>query len=557
VRRSRLVSTLTAVTILGGLCLTAPSALAAPAQPTTDAAASQGSSRHALAVLHRAQAAFGSATATTSPAPFSASGDAARRQRPIDGTMTMLALSRVMPQLRGTDRAAARSILARPTDGTQSDAVSWRASEIAAGQAECSTNVCVNYTTATAFGNAPADVDAKTISPSGTLVAGSNSVPDQVDQTLVTMQHVWDTETGALGYDTPPSDGTAAEPFTPAGSEGKFDVYLSNIGVLGYYGYCAPDLNQRKSSGYCVLDNDYSKAEFCFSATCNSSLEDLQVTAAHEFFHAIQFGYDAWEDTWFMESTAAWMEDEVFPKVNDNLQSLPYGPMHRPGQPVDFISRDYLTSYGPWVFIRYLSNRYGPDVIKAAWTDAIGGASYSLRALSTALQGRHTTFARQFADFEAANAAPATFYDADGARYVKYAVNPTRTISLSDANPTSGWVNSPRVKHTSAYRMAVVPKSAKGHLRVEVRGPIAKSAPEAELVVHLKSGAVTRRFITLTGGVGAARGVPFGHRQIARIDVVLVNASTRYACHVGTSYACGGYPNDDASVFRVRLTRTA
>jgi hypothetical protein len=28
------------------------------------------------------------------------------------------------------------------------------------------------------------------------------------------------------------------------------------------------------------------------------------VTAAHEFFHAIQYGYDVSEDPWLMESTA-------------------------------------------------------------------------------------------------------------------------------------------------------------------------------------------------------------------------------------------------------------
>ena len=46
------------------------------------------------------------------------------------------------------------------------------------------------------------------------------------------------------------------------------------------------------------------------------------MTAAHEFFHAVQFAYDAADDQWFMESTATWMEDEIYDDVNDNLQYL-------------------------------------------------------------------------------------------------------------------------------------------------------------------------------------------------------------------------------------------
>jgi hypothetical protein len=37
----------------------------------------------------------------------------------------------------------------------------------------------------------------------------------------------------------------------------------------------------------------------------------LKVTAAHEFFHAVQFAYDIGEDGWLMESTATWMEEHV------------------------------------------------------------------------------------------------------------------------------------------------------------------------------------------------------------------------------------------------------
>ena len=51
----------------------------------------------------------------------------------------------------------------------------------------------------------------------------------------------------------------------------------------------------------------------------------MQVTAAHEYFHAVQFAYDFFEDGWFMEATATWAEDELYDSVNDNVNYLDRG----------------------------------------------------------------------------------------------------------------------------------------------------------------------------------------------------------------------------------------
>ena len=59
-------------------------------------------------------------------------------------------------------------------------------------------------------------------------------------------------------------------------------------------------------------------------------MQSAQVTAAHEFFHAIQFAYDYGEDAWMLEATATWMEERVFDKVNDNRQYLPAGQVADP-----------------------------------------------------------------------------------------------------------------------------------------------------------------------------------------------------------------------------------
>ena len=135
------------------------------------------------------------------------------------------------------------------------------------------------------------------------------------------------------------------------------------------------------TSAYCAFDDNFT--EF----TGQSPTENLQVTAAHELFHAVQFAYDYFEDGWFMEATATWAEDEVYDDVNDNRQYLPESPLGQPGQPMDqFIG---LRQYGDWIFFRYLTERFPksrgglPVVVREIWERADGSGrgpdDYSLQ----------------------------------------------------------------------------------------------------------------------------------------------------------------------------------
>ena len=132
---------------------------------------------------------------------------------------------------------------------------------------------------------------------------------------------------------------------------------------MGLYGYCTTDKRIRARGpsdawAYCVLDNDYRARQF----PAGTQLENLRVTAAHEYFHAVQFAYDAFEDAWFMEATATWAEDEVYPDINDNLQYLRHGPLGRPGVPLDRFALGGLHHYGAWVFFRYLAEQFPAPV---------------------------------------------------------------------------------------------------------------------------------------------------------------------------------------------------
>ena len=140
-------------------------------------------------------------------------------------------------------------------------------------------------------------------------------------ESCVSWRSVWRKEVGQMGYRRPVKDGRR-------GGNGKFDVYLNDVGAKGLFGYCAPEFTKpgfrRLASGYCVLDNDFARSQFGAKPA-----DSLKVTAAHEFFHAVQFAYDYLEDPWLMEATATWIEERYADGVNDNRQYLPAGQLVR------------------------------------------------------------------------------------------------------------------------------------------------------------------------------------------------------------------------------------
>ncbi|UUZ58301.1 MXAN_6640 family putative metalloprotease [Nocardioides sp. B-3] len=194
------------------------------------------------------------------------------------------------PDLTGSEALEASSLLARPTDGADDP---FANGYTVPSSSQCGDHVCVHYVPTTA--DAPPSLD-------------------WVALTLTTMENVYEREVNQLGFRPPRKDGNK-------GGDGKLDVYLKDLGT-GLYGYCAAEFRKkaRTASGFCVLDNDYAAAQFPDQTPENN----LAVTAAHEFFHAVQYSYDYNEDPWMLESTATRMEEQVADSINDNRQYLQY-----------------------------------------------------------------------------------------------------------------------------------------------------------------------------------------------------------------------------------------
>ena len=226
---------------------------------------------------------------------------AAAHADPREATMALRDLAARIGSLSSSDRRLAMRLLARPTDGASEGPAGYVRVPRANRKRVCTTRFCVHWVTRGS--ERPSLVDRN-----------RNGRPDYIDKTVRTMNTVWRKEIGSFGYKKPRSDSLSGS-HHGGNPNGRIDIFIANIGNRGLYGYCTTDdprINRnthRQNSAYCVFDNDFRRAEFTTGAF---GLAALKVTAAHEFFHAIQFAYDTFDDRAFMEGTATWMEDEVF-----------------------------------------------------------------------------------------------------------------------------------------------------------------------------------------------------------------------------------------------------
>lgn len=445
------------------------------------------------------------------------SGDAPRAPGArVDGTLALRELFTALPDLDPASRREAAAILARPTDGNRDPAGDGYT---VSSRRKCDGPVCVHWV--------PTTRDAP---PSKRWV----------NKNLATMNSVWAKEVGDLGYRRPLED-------LERGGNGKFDVYLKELGSKGLYGYCAPEsarpgTPEFLATGYCVLDNDFARSQFGAPP-----LDTLQVTAAHEFFHAIQFAYDAGEDGWFMEATATWMEERYADAVNDNRQFLPFGQLGKPASALDVFSSSGWNQYGNWAFFEYLSSNFGVGFVRSIWNEAgaFEGAPdrFSSRAVEVMLRD-HGGLPAVFARYAAGNTIPARTYP-EGRAWPKAPVAENWRLSADRPRRSQAF----RIDHLSSRTARIAPgqtlTARDWRVRVAVDGPTARSAPAAYLVIERESGRVSRKRLPF-GSAGNGRAtLDFSNRKVRSVRITLANASTRFDCWVQTSYSCQGQPRDD------------
>ncbi|GAA1478184.1 hypothetical protein GCM10009623_26300 [Nocardioides aestuarii] len=439
--------------------------------------------------LVQAEAALTSPAASgTTPAP--------------DATTALLELGRAYPRLSPAEQRAADRLLARPTDkANDPEDDGYTVDE---ETPLCGATVCVHYVATTSDAASPA----------------------YAQQALDLAEQVNDTYTAA-GYDRPAGDGALG------GEQDKVDLYLADVGSKRLYGYCTSDqpggFSVRTRWAYCVVDNDMAARQF----PQHSPLENLQVTLAHEYFHAVQFGYDYWEDLWVMEATATWAEEQVFDDVDDNRQYLRSGQVGRPELPLDHFGQS--AQYGNWAFFQFLSERWSgttgtmPTIVLDLW-ERLGARpgdpdASSVAGIRHVLADRGRGFRSVYGRFVGALRYPEQrFSEGDAADYRP--ARPVRSRTLSrERRTTPRWTR--RVDHLASQTVRIRPdRSLRSHhftLRLRLEQP-RDAKPMARVLIHRRNGAVSSTIVRPRVTRPKAR-IPF-NRSVKYVEVVMANTSS-------------------------------
>ncbi|MFM7340202.1 MAG: hypothetical protein ACKO2H_08820 [Bacteroidota bacterium] len=151
----------------------------------------------------------------------------------------------------------------------------------------------------------------------------NNAIPDFVEDAAAAFEYAYAIEVDSMGFPPPPNNGE--------NGKNPYDVFLIDLSQQGLYGLTTSELSlpgstnqHRYTLTYIEVDNNYSKSD----KTANGGpsfntfeLDALNITAAHEFQHAIHLAnYGMNEqlyDVSLYEMFCTWIEAYHYPEIKD------------------------------------------------------------------------------------------------------------------------------------------------------------------------------------------------------------------------------------------------
>lgn len=163
----------------------------------------------------------------------------------------------------------------------------------------------------------------------------------------------------------------------PTTAGAPYDVYLRELASQKMYGqttapndFAAPSpgfLNAFRS--YIEIDNNFTDSIYtgAFGGPYSAN-QSLQITVAHEYHHAIQYGYNYYFDIWYAEATSTWHEDELYDGVNQ-LYNYLKASMFNTNLSLDIPTNTTTGGgYGRWLFNRHLAEAHtGQPIVRNIW----------------------------------------------------------------------------------------------------------------------------------------------------------------------------------------------
>ena len=407
---------------------------------------------------------------------------------------------------------------ARPTDASGTDLVRYDAGETV--EHVDTAHFRVFFTRAGKDAVLAGDVDG-------------DGTPDFVTQVASLYEEVLAFYTGR-GYLAPPSDAAQSN----NGGDGRFDVYLVDFGGAADGRFQSEVCANARCTGYMAQENDFVGYAY------PSPIIGSRVVSSHEFFHAVQAGYNATQSAIVSEGTAVW-STEQFDSTLSDLEGFVGGYLGHPDHSLDRTSATPVDpfTYGSAIFFQFLGETLGRDVVLQLWQDCAPGAQGVadpewFSALAALLQRQYATdFAATFTRFATwnlftgARSDPSRAY-AGGAGYPAIATAP---VTLPYADPAL------RVFYASSQVLSVSPGD---HTQLVVQiVPVGGASLDALRVVVAPVVGNTIGTVTTTQATASPQ--PLDITSATKILVALVQTAESGESARGT--LCAGSPDEVAA----------
>lgn len=363
-----------------------------------------------------------------------------------------------------------------------------------------------------------------TSGPAGQRIPGT--VEQFIDSVAFYFDSVWKYEIDSLHYIAPPSDGQQ-------GGGPQFDIYVEELGtdMFGQTSWSpSADLveggQRQRFSTYIEIDND-------FVGYRTPGMAGLAVTAAHEFFHAIQVGsYGVWttvpnSDFYFYELSSVWMEHDAFSNIHDYYYYLPkYFQFFRDSQDRSYPFTKFDGTYRGYeraIWAHYLVKRFGRDVLREIWagmklTTVLPSTTSVLSRLGTSIEQEFSQFSI-WNYYTADRGDPVRFYE-ESRSYPRYRPNVSMDFFGSQALITT---SAPPMS-TQMYQFALPSDTIIAVIsNRDVASVQLSASPMVEFSLQMKSSGMESPYQLVAGGIG----ISFKTADPSKWNVTYLRSSTK------------------------------
>ena len=238
-----------------------------------------------------------------------------------------------------------------------------------------------------------------------------NGVPDYIDLCADAMERAYHVQIDLMDFKIPYIDFWAAQ----NGGNHKYDVYLFTFPALGI---TTADWFEGRvlSTALTVAPYFMINSRIYDYVGKNEGIRYLETTCTHEFLHGVQFGYNAYMPTWFMEASATWIELMTYDGgVIDDGDTLP-----DPDEPNETNAYNYYIhqlrrwflipdislesrigdhEYGSVIWTLYMAERFGYDIVRQFYRNTTDGSYREMGNFYEVFTNNGTTLAEAFKTF--------------------------------------------------------------------------------------------------------------------------------------------------------------